>query len=168
MGLPLSAVKEFLHHSYVQAVITRAGATCSRPNLDMGVDLIVSSVSELPNGKFASTGFNFHCQLKATTTCKFNDDHVIYDMAVEDYNKLALWEGLSCCVLILFALPEEEEDWFYLDEEQLLLKRCCYWYLIDSGPSNNKDWQRVKIPRGQMFTPEVVTWLLERESGRKR
>lgn len=166
MGLPLGSVKELLQRSYVQAVIARAGAIYSEPKPDMGVDLIVSSASELPNGKFKATGFTFHCQLKSSTTCEIEDNHIIFDMEVEDYNKLATWEGLSCCVLIVFVLPEREMDWFYLDEEQLLLKRCCYWYLIDSTPSNNRASQRVKIPRSQMFTPEVVNWLLERERGR--
>lgn len=161
MTVPPNNVKENLHRAYVYAVTAKAGANCGRFDTDMGADLIVSRVSILSNGKYQQTGFNFHCQLKATTTCEVNSHYIIYDMEAEDYNKLAGWQGASACFLIVFNLPEDEMEWLYMDEDQLLLKRCCYWHYIGNTPSPNTSSQRIKIPRTQLFTPDAVLELLE-------
>lgn len=162
MAITLNHVKEQLSRAYVTAIAAKAGATVSKPDLDYGIDATVQFVRQLPSGKFQPTGFVFHCQLKATTTCAMEDGYVVYDMEADAYNKLANWEGNSPCILILLRLPEEEHDWLLLNEEQLLLRNCCYWMHITDPPSDNSSSCRIRIPRQQVFTPEVVAELLEK------
>lgn len=162
MPLDPEQVKERLHFAYVHAVVAKAGAATARPDPDVGEDLSISLVQRLPNGKYMPTGFLFHCQLKATTTSELDNNYVIYDMEADAYNKLATWEGTAPCILILFRLPEEDCSWLALNEEQFLMKNCCYWYHITDPPTQNSSKKRIKIPRTQIFTPEVVEDLLQR------
>ena len=162
MAITVNHIKEQLNYSYVTAIAARAGAIVSKSDLDYGIDATVQLVKQLPNGKFQPTGFVFHCQFKATSTCSLEDDHVVYDMEAEAYNKLANWEGNSPCILVLMRLPQDECDWLLLDEEQLLLKNCCYWMHITDPPSTNSRKRRIRIPRRQVFTPEVVAELLRK------
>ena len=161
--MPLSHIKERLSVAYVIAVAARAGV-CFNPTEgpEYGVDGHLRKVSLLNNGKYAPTGHILSCQLKATTTCQLDDDFVVYDMDVEDYNKLARWEGSSPCILVLLRLPEDFGDWVDLNEERLLLRKCCYWAHITDPPSGNRRSHRLRIPRAQRFTPKAVQDLLER------
>lgn len=162
MALPLDHIKERLSNAYASAVAARAGATFQPKHPEYGDDAFIQEVRRLPNGKYQATGWGFWCQLKATTTSELKDDHVVYDMEVEAYNKLARWRGAAPCILVLFRLPKNPDEWLTLDEEQLLLKRCCYWMHITGPPSTNEFSQRIRIPRTQMFTPEAVAELLEK------
>jgi hypothetical protein len=168
MPLPPAHMKERLSVSYVTAVAARAGVGCrlSDPP-EYGTDAYLVRVKKLRSGKYCDTGHIISCQIKATTTSKRVDDNVVYDMEVDDYNKLAEWEG-GVCILILFCLPEDPEEWLKLSEDELVLQKCCYWKQITDPPSQNKSKQRVYIPRSQVFTPQTIVALLEKvrwESG---
>lgn len=163
MPMPSSHIKERLSVAYVNLVAARAGATCIdlSGGQDYGSDMEIHAVKQLPSGKFLSTGYLFHCQLKATTTSVLKDDAVIYDMDVEAYNKLVQWEGGSVCLLVIFRLPENEADWLEMNEEQLLLRHCCYWKHITGPLSTNRSTQSVFIPRSNLFNAEAVTEILD-------
>lgn len=161
MPIPSSHMKERLHLAYVNAVASRAGAKCTKPDPDYGDDVIIQEVRQLPNGKFTDSGFLFHCQLKASTTCEVRDDVIVYDMEVDSYNKMIEWEG-GYYILILFVMPEDELEWLHLDEDRFLLKKCCYWQEINGEISRNRKSQRIFIPRSQLFTPETVRVLLDK------
>lgn len=163
MSMPFEHIKERLSVAYVRAVTARAGAKFTENDApEYGVDGFIRAVKKLPSGKYTATGFLFHCQLKATSTCELVGDCVVYDMKVNAYNKLAQWEGNSPCILVLFRLPENPTEWLRLDEDQLLLRNCCYWEHVTGPPSANTGSQRVKIPRSQTFTPDAVRELLEK------
>jgi hypothetical protein len=160
MAIPRSHVEEHLSRAYVMAVVARAGATFTPTSSDYGIDGYIQGVTELSNGKCASTGHPIQCQLKATTTCGLTNDDVLYDMDVAAYNKLARCEDPSLCLLVLLRLPERYEEWLTLSEDELVLKNCCYWHHITGRPSANAASQRIKVPRTQLFTPAAVVELL--------
>lgn len=162
MPLPPEHMKERLSVSYVTAVAAKAGVAChltTQP--EYGTDAHLVRVRKLRNGKYSDTGHIINCQIKATTTGLLDDDNVVYDMRVDDYNKLAEWEG-GICILVLFCLPKDPEEWLSLSEDELVLKRCCYWKRVSDPPSQNKYSQRVLIPRSQVFTPQTIVGLLEK------
>ena len=162
MTIPLDHIKEELQCAYTTAVVARAGATFTPPKRDYGTDGIIQEIQTLSDGKCIPTGRHIACQLKATTTSILEADCVVYDMDVAAYNKLAIWEGPTPCILILFRLPRDPTEWLALDEEQLLLKNCCYWTRIVDSPSGNVSSIRIRIPRTQTFTPDTVANLFEK------
>ena len=160
MSLPLNYKMEHLHFAYVRAVAAKAGANCTRPENDYGVDLRINKVRTKPDGGFADTGFLFHCQLKATTNLKVEDNYVVYDMEAGAYKNLVEWKG-GLMILIVFKLPKDEQEWLSVTEDVLCMKDCCYWIHLEES-STNKSSKRIRIPRNQLFDPQAVTDLLER------
>ena len=161
MSLPLNYKMEHLHFAYVRAVAAKAGANCTRPENDYGVDLRINKVRTKPDGGFADTGFLFHCQLKATTNLKVEDDYVVYDMEAGAYKNLVEWKG-GWIILIVFKLPKDEQEWLSVTEDVLCMKDCCYWIHLREESSTNESSKRIRIPRNQLFDPQAVTDLLER------
>lgn len=162
MPIPSEHIKERLSVSCVSAIAAKAGVACRPANApEYGTDVHLVRIRQLPNGKYAETGWILNCQIKSTTTNEINDQYIIYDMEVEDYNKLATWEGGSPCVLLLVCLPKDPQDWLGISEEQLVIKHCCYWTHITDPPSSNQSRKRVFIPRSQVFTPDTVNILLD-------
>lgn len=163
MSLPLNHKMEHLNSAYVRAVAAKAGANCTKPEYDYGVDLRIIKVQTKPDGGFTETGILFHCQLKATTNLKVEDDYVVYDMEVGAYNKLVEWE-VGWIILIVFKLPKDEREWLSVTEDVLCMKDCCYWIHLIGETSTNESSKRIRIPRNQLFDPQAVTDLLERVS----
>lgn len=160
-ALPTTQRMELLQRAYVHAVAANAGASVSRPDPDNGTDLCISPVQLLPNGKYRSTGFQLYCQLKATTTCEFVGDEVVYDMDVDAYNKLIEWEGVSPCILVLYCMPRAEDDWLGLSSTELTLRHCCYWLHLKGSSTGNTSTIRIKIPQANVFNSDSVARLLD-------
>ncbi len=155
MPITIQHTMEFLSYSYVCAVAAKAGVTVAKYNLDYGIDVTLSEVQILPNGKPQPSGWSLHLQLKASTATRVRDDEVIYDMDVDAYNKLAYQNGPPC-FLVLMRLPKDSDIWLSLSEEELLLKSCCYWKHIDGPPSDNSSSITIGIPRDQQFNPNSI------------
>jgi len=165
MAIPSEHMKERLSYVYVRAVAAIAGAALAIPE-DYGDDGHIQEIQRLPNGKFRSTGFLFHCQIKSTTNISIYKDLIAYDMEAEAYNKLANWEGNAPCLLLLIRLPQDPSEWLCISEDQLLLRHCCYWYHITEPSTTNLSSQRIFVPRTQVFTPEtVIGWLNKVRTG---
>jgi hypothetical protein len=161
MTLPMTQIEERLSMAYVQAVVARAGAVILTPDLDYGVDAYVFSLRRLSNGRVSQTGMGFPIQVKATTDSVLEPNHVVYDMDVGDYNNLALFQGMTHPVLVLFRMPKCQDEWLLHCEDELALRSCCYWKVVDSDPSDNKSKCRVRIPREQQFDSGAVQRLLD-------
>ena len=163
MPIPSSHIKERLSVAHVSAIAARAGVSCglfAQP--EYGIDVQIADVQELPNGKITNSGHMFYCQLKATTTGTVKDDHVLYDLDVDAYNKLVQWRGASPVLLVLLCLPRDEAEWLALSEDELLLRRCCYWTHLQGPMSENRRSERIRLPRSQLFTPDSILELLGR------
>jgi hypothetical protein len=160
--MPRSHIEEQLSIAYVRAVAARAGVKIKfTDSPEYGTDVYLQRITHLPTGEITETGWMILCQLKATTSCKFQADSIAYDMKIDAYNKLAAWEGPTPCILVLLRLPDDFDEWLNLDEERLLLKNCCYWTRITEPVSTNVSSKRIFIPRTQLFTPEAVTELFD-------
>lgn len=160
MPIPPDLVKQELNFAYFRAVVADAGATAARPEPDIGVDFIVSGAHIWQETKYAPTGLTFFCQLKSTTDWKIHNDHFVYAVEADAYNKLAeLMKGLG--ILIVYALPQQGDNPLSVDEERLQLRKCCYWYQVPRKPTSNTSSITIEIPRTQIFDRQAVHHLLE-------
>lgn len=161
MPIPPDLAKQELHFAYFRAVIADAGAVAYKPeDLDIGIDYIVSGARIRNETEYAPTGLSFFCQLKATADWKIRDDHFVYAVEADAYNKLAeLEKGLG--ILIVYALPRDRTKPLSVTEEMLQLRKCCYWYRIPRESTANTSSKTIYIPRLQMFDRHAVTHLLE-------
>ena len=112
-------IQEQLSGAYVRAVIFRAGYRLDLPVVDdHGIDGTVGSYS----GGVNRVDF----QLKSTTDYEIRDGFIIYDLRVEDYNRLVREADLPR-VLVLFLMPADPGQWLAQTQEELCLRKCAYW-----------------------------------------
>ena len=163
MPYPVNNIMQEMQYAYLYAVVSRAGAKVKRSdgNVDFGSDGDITYVKNLPGGKFGDTSITFNFQMKATRRWKREDDHIVYDIDVESYNKLVTWEGFGFIILILFKLPVNEAEWLSVSEDVLAIRNCCYWIRLSEPESKNSSSVRIRIPRDRLFDVEAVTQLLD-------
>ena len=138
-------IQEQLSVAYVRAVIFRAGFRLSSPVVDdHGIDGTIVD----PDRR----GINrVDLQLKATTQYEIRGDVIVYDLRVEDYNRLIIEDDVPK-VLILYLMPEDEDQWLTQSEDELCLRKCSYWVSLMGLPhSRNLSTQRLTVPLANLF-----------------
>ena len=138
-------IQEQLSLSYVRAVTFRAGVSLSRPEVDdHGIDGTIVD----PDRR----GVNrVDFQLKATTQYEIRNDVVVYDLRVEDYNRLVIEDDVPR-ILILYVMPDDDSQWLVQSEEELCLRKCSYWMtLMGEARSRNSSTVRVSVPLANVF-----------------
>ena len=143
--MPDNLIKEDLSQAYVQAVTSSSGHDLNITRKDYrGIDGTIENPS--------IWGVNrVDFQLKATTDYEFRGTDVIYDLRVENYNRLVEERDIPR-VLILFIMPNDETEWLAQSPDQLCLRRCAYWKsLMGETRSTNNRQVRISIPRVNVF-----------------
>ncbi|MEN8134005.1 MAG: DUF4365 domain-containing protein [Thermodesulfobacteriota bacterium] len=165
MTTPIQSIEESMSVSLVSAIVSRAGATYDIVNHDYGVDLTVRRVDSI-DGKRMDMGGIFDCQLKATINLGVDENHVIYDLDADVYNKLLYRRNNSTipCFLVVMCLPKDIKEWICVSEESLTIKKCCYYFSVSGEPTKNTSTVRVKIPREQLLTPSTIKNLITKVS----
>jgi uncharacterized protein DUF4365 len=153
-------IKERLSIAYVTAVAARAGCELAEVHVDRnGIDGTIRAIR--------GTRAKIDVQLKATSSPMFDDNEVAFDLEVAEYNHLRSTQIQAPQLLVLLALPGEEVHWLVADEESLAFKKCAYWTNLYGEPDvPNKSRIRVRLPRTQMFHPDVLRDLMSRTHAR--
>jgi hypothetical protein len=162
--LPIQYVEELLSLAHVQAIAGRAGVSLFCPDRDFGVDGTFRRLTVLENRRFPS-GFALDFQLKASTQCQFEANSIVYDLEVKTYNDLInrrLGGDAIPCILILKILPTDSSKWLDISETGLFLQGGCYWDYLQGTPSSNQKTVRIRIPKTQLFTPDILLQMLNR------
>ena len=143
--MPDNLIKEDLSQVYVQAVTSSSGHDLNITRKDYrGIDGTIENPS--------IRGVNrVDFQLKATTDYEFRGTDVIYDLRVDNYNRLVEERDIPR-VLILFIMPDDESEWLIQSPEEMCLRRCAYWNsLMGETPSTNKSQVRIWVPQVNVF-----------------
>lgn len=139
-------IQEQLSRAYARAVIFNAGFRLSSPEVDdHGIDGTIVD----PNRR----GVNrVDFQLKATTQYAINDDHIVYDLRVEDYNRLIIADDVPR-VLIVYIMPADTGEWLAQSDDELCLRKCAYWLSLMGEPrTQNVSHKRVFVPPSDVFS----------------
>ena len=148
-------MQERLSRSYVEAVVHRAGFRLSYPLVDdHGIDGTIASYG----GGLNRVDF----QLKSTTDYGVRDGEIIYDLRVENYNRLIADDGLPR-VLILYTMPSDDRLWLSQSDDELCLRKCAYWVsLMGKTKSSNDFTQRVRLPLSNVFNEDGLRDMFKR------
>jgi hypothetical protein len=155
-------IEEGLSRAYVQATAARAGVNIGNTYLDYGIDGTFCRIQVRGKRRFDS-GFKIDYQLKASTNWKLEDDHIVYDLEAKTYNDIVnrSEEGRAVpLILILLCLPKNSSEWLMSSEDHLLMRKCCYWTTLNGTQTTNVGTIRIRIPRGQLLTPDALNVLL--------
>lgn len=158
--LPTQTIEELLSVSYVSAIIARSGFSPNPVARDYGVDLEVRKIATY-GSKRIDCGAVIDLQFKASVNWHLDGDSVIYDLEADAYNRLVFRRHNSAlpCVLIVYCLPRDDAQWLAVCEDDLVLRKCCYYYLVEGPESSNARSKRIRIPRGQLLTPDSLAQL---------
>jgi hypothetical protein len=161
--ITLQHTQEQLSKAFLTATAARAGLNLKwAGGNDYGIDGALHEVDIIGTERIES-GFSLDVQLKATTRWTSRNGQIIYDLDVRTHNMLvrrALSSGATPAILVLLCLPKNEASWTCFKEPRLILKRCCYWYAISGGESDNQTTVRVRVPRENVVTPELLSTLI--------
>ena len=130
--------------AYIRAVVFRAGFNLQIPVRDLfGIDgTIVSQTSGVNRIDF---------QAKATTIYQLSGNSILYDLRVEDYNRLVREDDVPR-VLILYLMPSDKSQWLIQSQGELCLREGAYWLCLMGEPqSRNVSTVRVSVPITNMF-----------------
>ena len=144
-------IQEQLSLAYARSVLYRAGYRLYRPEVDdHGLDGTIVD----PHAR----GINrIDFQAKATTVYEIRETTIVYDLRVEDYNRL-IGEDDVPRVLILLIMPEDDSQWLTHSSERLCLRRCAYWADLMGKPhSNNASTVRVSLSTDNMFDQDGLS-----------
>lgn len=156
--LPTQTIEELLSVSYVSAIIARSGFAPNYIAKDYGVDLEVRRIGINSNQRI-DLGCFLDLQLKASVNWTLDDEHVVYDLDADAYNRLIFRRDNSSipCALVLCCLPRDEATWLHVCEDELRIKKCCYYHFLDGTETGNSSTKRIRIPRTQLLTPQTLT-----------
>lgn len=158
--IPIQSIEELLSVSCVSAIIARSGCAPNPIAHDFGVDLEVRNIAN-DGSRRIDVGAFLSLQLKASMNWTLEPDHVVFDLEAEAYNRLVFQNANATipCALVLCCLPPDPESWMSVCEDDFILRKCCYFYFIDGERTTNTSSKRIRIPRGQLLTPDALVKL---------
>jgi Domain of unknown function (DUF4365) len=164
LPLTLSHSKEAMSYAHIFATAGMARVSFdAKIHFDYGVDGHFEELVNTEEGHVAS-GFPVFYQAKASVNWEYDGNEVVYDLDARAYNNIATRKPAAArLILLLLCLPPEIENWHSVTESITTMQRCCYWHWFEGPRVANSSTRRVRIPRSNLFTPEVLKQLLEIE-----
>lgn len=102
-------------------------------------------------------------QLKSSSGLSKEDDHLIFDLPVKNYNDLCSQVVGNARILVVMDLDADQSRWVEVGEEWIRTQRVAYWLdLFGEEPSTNSTRKRVRIPLAQSLTPESLRAMMQR------
>jgi hypothetical protein len=156
--MPINFRQEEFSKAFVHAIASIAGYSVTVVNVDIdSVDISIRSNSD--HTEYASPALD--AQLKCTWDYEVKEDEIIYDLKVENYNKL-----IKKChiprILIVVVVPKNLEISLTQKEDELILRHCAYWIsLKNNPPTSNSSKIRLRIPKNNTFNAESLHKIME-------
>lgn len=158
LGMDRNKAQECFADSFLLSAAGAAGCTAAKPGVDDdSIDWTLSSkLTRRPK---------LDVQMKSTIEDSGVGETIHYSLKRKNYDDLTLTLLSVPRILVLVILPREVADWLNLTPERLLLRKSAYWLsLTGFEPTDNAASVTVPIPRSNLFTPEVLTSIMQRLS----
>lgn len=149
-------IKERLSIGVATLVAARAGCELSEIKVDRSsVDVTIRPVRGEP--------VCIDAQLKSSSSLTRDDEHLVIDIPVNNYNALRAEIVGNARILVVLELDPDDSLWLSIDHERLIARRSAYWMdLYGAEATTNTTWKRVRIPLTQTFTPESLQQMMHR------
>lgn len=161
MSLDPNMCKERLSDAYLQAVVTTARMSMTKPSVDNdSVDWTIAMKGGM--GKYSSP--RLEVQLKCTSDAVDNNsDEIKYPLKLKNYQELRAEDLYVPRILVVVFVPDDIDRWVEQTEETLLVRHCGYWLSLRGMPeSSNSTSVTVSIPRTQIFTAVALKEMMLR------
>ncbi|WP_066967331.1 DUF4365 domain-containing protein [Rhizorhabdus dicambivorans] len=168
MSITIQHTQECLCSAHIQALAGVAGVNLALGHChDYGVDGQFDPVV-IRGRRRITSGFPLQFQAKATTRWSMDEGHVVYDLEAKTFDDMVTRTDDECTLLlVLLCLPKEQGDWHATASHSTVLKNCCYWHVLRGEPCGGDTTKRIRIPEGQVLTPQSLLELMEAEKLRR-
>lgn len=165
--LPDTHIKEQISLSHIKILSANAGFAFQEYNEDFGMDGSICEIKYKKERKaYRTTGFCLDFQLKATVNAIPKKGLFLYDLEVKNYIDLIEKNIGKERILILYILPRDRSQWVEIDAEKTILRKAAYWCSLKGFPEvKNKEKVRIKIPKKNLLTSEVLIELINKVKG---
>jgi hypothetical protein len=163
LSVTLPQAKESYSFAHIAAIASRASVNIAVNWLyDLGIDGSFRQVIRNSGGSAIETGVNLEFQLKARTKCTQRDDHMVFDLFADSFERLQtqMQDRVMPLLLIVCSIPEDTEHWGEPTHTSLTLQNCCYWKLLQPDSTFPR---HLRIPRSQLFNANVLDDLLTQQ-----
>lgn len=152
--------KELFSAAYVKAVVSVAGFTMSKPDVDHdSIDWTIAARGW--RGTVRSPKLDV--QLKCTSSCTSDETTIAFPLKKKNYDDLQGEGFQSPRILVVVIVPEDVEKWLEQDETALVMNHCGYWLSLRAFPlSDNVSQVTVRLPRRNQFTVKALTEMMDR------
>jgi Domain of unknown function (DUF4365) len=159
-AMDLNLRKEQFSNAYLRAVAAAAGFQISKPEPDIDkTDWVIAA----PGPKRTIRSPMVGVQLKCTSREVLRADRLAFSIDLETYDNLRDPSHMVPKILVVVVVPDDARNWLVHSEQNLVLHHCGYWFsLRDMPPSDNETGETIHIPRGQQFTVDALTGMMER------
>lgn len=157
-------IKEQISYAYLHLISSKCGFTCQPDNVDVdSVDATIKCPGKVSDESLLLSP-SLEVQLKATSNARFDDDNLIFDCPLKNYDKLRVETHIPR-ILVVLALNSDEDKWVYNDIEKLTVEHCCFWIsLVGMDEVSNQTSVRIRIPKTNILNPLQLRRILERIS----
>jgi hypothetical protein len=153
--------QEALSRAYIRAVAALAGVTVCEMDNDYGIDLGLRMILTRENRR-RDGSLQLDIQLKSITRANVTDDHVVYDLEVENYRDLRSTEPGCPRILVVLVLPQDEADWLGQSAQELTIRHCAYWMSLRGLPDSTAvSTVRVALPTANIFSVLAVQQIMQ-------
>lgn len=154
--------------AHIYAIAGMAKVNYSATVYDYGVDGHFNEVV-IDGNKRIPSGFALDYQAKASVDWTDDGGDIVYDLDARAYNNIVgRSPAATSMILILLCLPSNEEQWHETCATSTTIRHCCYWYVASGDLTENVTAKRIRIPKSNILTPEVLKGLLDLERIRRQ
>jgi hypothetical protein len=148
--------------AFVRAIACAAGFVVSKPDPDVGDDLVIAS----PGPRATLRDPTIYVQIRSWSVPQGTDAYWQYPLKVATFNQLA-GSGFSAPhYLVVCIVPTEAMLYANASAETLSLQHAAYWYSLEAHEPDetliNTSTKTVHVPKQNLLTVSTLTHLVER------
>lgn len=144
---------EQLQLSHFRAIAAASGCIVSQPEIDDGIDLMVTHQAEAHTAQPDQTA-RLEVQLKATHRYASTGNSSSYSVSMRrdrwDYFRTP--SPTVPKIIVIMNVPEPQELWTAADHDAMLIHHAAYWVNIAGTPDSSAARPTVRAPRVQMLS----------------
>ena len=152
---------EQLQEGYVRAVAAAAGCVVSKPEIDEGIDLVLTHKSQAH--WLTDKKARLEVQLKATSQQDaLANGSIRAEIDGHRFNELAVANPTVHKIVVVMLIPQLQEHWTYARAKGLTIHRCAYWVNLADLPPVTAKTTTVAAPTSQVFDDVTLCGIMQR------
>jgi hypothetical protein len=160
--LSTSDRQQLYGETYVSAIVAAAGFNLSKPLLDRGSDDWY--IEPLVREDFIPYYSRLLVQVKCSYAHKVNEGYINYPLLLKNYNDLRL-ARIEPRILVVVLVPRpngrDAKPWVEHLEDFTVFRHRAYWCsLMGAEPTANSSSVTVKVPEGNLFDIDAISFLM--------